>query len=86
MKISREATRFAAAEKRAEKRKAGHHVRPNFDKTPIGAVLSSSAGTAGDHAPAITRKLAFWATDLVVKQRSCRNAAYRLDFDCHGSF
>jgi hypothetical protein len=26
-----------------EKRKAGHHVRPNFDKTPIGSALSPSA-------------------------------------------
>jgi len=26
-----------------EKRKAGHHVRPNFDKTPIGSMLSPSA-------------------------------------------
>jgi hypothetical protein len=58
------ATRIGAA----EKRKAGHHVRPNFDKTPIGPVLSSSVRTAGDHAPAMTRKLVFWATDLVVKQ------------------
>jgi hypothetical protein len=39
MKIYRGATRFAAA----EKRKAGHHVRPNFDKTPIGTALSPSA-------------------------------------------
>jgi hypothetical protein len=39
MKIHRNATRFAAA----EKRKAGHHVRPNFDKTPIGTALSPSA-------------------------------------------
>ncbi len=26
-----------------EKRMAGHHVRPNFDKTPIGSMLSPSA-------------------------------------------
>src|SRR5690606_198852 len=69
----------------AQKRKAGLHVRPNFDKTPNWSVAFPKRRTGSDDAPAMTRKLVFWATDLVVKQPPCRNAAYRLDFDCHGS-
>jgi hypothetical protein len=69
----------------SEKRKAGQNVRPNFDKTPNWFFTFPKRRTEGDDAPAITRKLVFWATDLVVKQPGCRNAAYRLDFNCHGS-
>jgi hypothetical protein len=54
----------------AEKRKAGLHVRPSFDKTPNWPATFPKRRTATDDAPAITRKLALWATDLVVKQRN----------------
>jgi hypothetical protein len=63
----------------AEKRKAGLHVRPSFDKTPNWSFAFPKRRTGGDHAPADFRKLVFWATTLVVKQRASRNGAYRMD-------
>jgi hypothetical protein len=62
-----------------EKRMAGENLRPNFDKTPNWSELTERR-TAGDHAPAIGKKLVFRATDLVVWQHGRRNAAYRIGF------